>query len=381
MPELSLTQGGLFYRWLQRRRLVDSQGHIYGIYVGVAAWLVLAFGGLVDAMFGVRDALWIDPTIHVRLLVAIPLLLLGENILEARVREAMHMVVVERLSDHDEVARICRRAERLRDSRLAEGSFAALAIVLSQLSVWAWGASGIAGVDSDAAAASFTFSRLAYAAVGLGLVQFLNARWLWRWAVWTWVLLRLSRTHLATNALHPDRAAGLKLFGAGADGFAWYVASQASILSATWVVRIVEESAPLDAFVPMIAALVLIVIFLGCAPLIAFAPHVYRARCREVATYHAASQELVRAFRRRWMTDQRPTSEPQLAMLDEGDFSALTDLDSSFQMTESTRLWEMFRRPLILVAIGAVLPMIPLVLVAIPFQELAGKLGEKFLGL
>ena len=130
---------------------------------------------------------------------------------------------------HGASRRSSRRASHLRDAWQPEALLLVLVLGVGQL--WLRSYSGVhQGGLTLARAWCFLFA--------LPLVQFVLVRWLWRWAVWTYVLARLARVPLALDALHPDRAGGLKIFASPTDAFAVFVAAIMSMVAAAWWERI-----------------------------------------------------------------------------------------------------------------------------------------------
>lgn len=375
----SLTRGGPFHTVIGRRPFHDANGRPRWSMIALAAWLPFAAATLVDALFGEHSQLWRDFTVHVRLLVAIPLLILAERVVDARATETVRVLRLERIVEPEKLERFVTHALKMRDAWYVEVALAAIALVGGVYTVWMRGESGPLALPRHPYGLSL--ANLWYGVISLPLLQFLGARWLWRWSIWSYVLIRLSRLPLAVNAVHPDRAGGLKILAAPIDGFALFAAAQACLLSAATIVRVVEHGAKLQTYIPVFGAFLVGAIIVGCGPLLAFSGQLYRARCRDVVAYHAVAHDLVRAFRRKWMAKPASHPEPQIGMLEENAFSALIDMDSSFEVTQSTRTWLLCKGPVRSVLLGVVTPMLPAVLAAVPLVELVRKLGPMLLGL
>src|SRR5262245_51688041 len=84
-PPFSITRGGPFYELLRRCKLVDARGNIRVLRLVAIVWLPLALGTLLRLARGAGfDAIVADPSVHVRILICIPLLIIGEQLLETR---------------------------------------------------------------------------------------------------------------------------------------------------------------------------------------------------------------------------------------------------------------------------------------------------------
>jgi hypothetical protein len=283
----SFTRAGPFYRLVRRAHGVDRAGKIRARWLVAVSWLPIAIASLLRLAFGHSpDAIFSDPSLHVRLLLAIPLVLVAESLLEARCAGAMEQVQREQLADPTAIAAIYGRAERLRASRLVEASIAVFAVAGGQAVLWGAAApTGLLhGVDR---ATSLTFATLWYDTIALPLLYFLVLRWFWRWIVWTYVLVRLSRVELATNALHPDSAAGLKFLSGPIDGFAMFVAANTVVAAAAWTRQVHVHHVLLSHYVPRWVVFVVVAIACACGPLFLFGGQIYRARRRDSERFHA----------------------------------------------------------------------------------------------
>src|SRR4051812_23393490 len=208
-PEpFSITQGP-FLRGLRRLGLARADGSVRTWRLVAIAWGPLALGGLVRAAGGIPVAPLVrDLSVHTRLLVGIPLLVQAERILEQRCRSAIEQLRAGRFAERAALDRILDLAGCLRESRSILLVIVALAVLGGQALLW--GFSSLTGPFAGIAErGELSLSSLWYVFVAWPIAQILVLRWLWNWAVWSYVTVRLSRLPLATIATHPDRAAGL----------------------------------------------------------------------------------------------------------------------------------------------------------------------------
>ena len=154
-----------------------------------------------------------DFAAYTRFLIAIPLLILAEGLIERRVSEVLAHFIHSGLvpeSSFPLYEAALHRGRRLRDSTLAElallGFTAASVVVVYDefpfdFSTWR-------SLVSDSVHAR-TLAGWWHLVVGVGLFQFLVWRWLWRFFIWYAFLWRVSRLNLRLIPTHPDGAAGL----------------------------------------------------------------------------------------------------------------------------------------------------------------------------
>ncbi len=372
----SLTRGGPFYHLLHASRLVDRGGKIRWLLLVSIAWLPLVADAIVQLAFGHElDSTLRDPLMHVRILVTLPLLVFAEHLLETRCQTAVRYIHEEGIVQGAALDAILDRTERLRDSRLVEGALAVGMLGSGQASLWgltSW-SSLVHPLDHSM---TMSFANLWCTAIVLPLVQFMILRWLWRWLLWAYVLVRLSRLPLSLNAIHPDQAAGLTILSSPIDAFALYVAADASIVAVAWMVKLHDHRATLETISSSFFALVVAAIVIACSPLLVFLRDLHEARHRDTTDYHALAREYVDEFRRKWITGRADASP----VLGTSDIQSLNDLIGSYKAADSTRLYPFGVRDIINVCAGALVPMVPLVFTVASVSKVVTQLGKMLFG-
>lgn len=380
----SITHGGPLYHLLQRAHLLDHRGNIRARWLIAVLWLPIVMVSLIElATRGVTDEMILDPTVHVRFLIALPLFVLAERMLERRCERAAYHMIEERLAERASLEAIFSRAEHLRDAWIAEAVIAAIVLVMGQLAL-----AGVlpSGLLHPIAHEGYSASRVWYAAIALPFVQFLTARWLWRWVIWIYVLARLCHLPLALNTLHPDRSAGIRFLEGPIEGFAAFIAATAAMAATGWSIKIHAHEVTIESLTPMYLGFVVIVIVVACAPLLLFTPQLYEARHRDTAAYHKFAHDYAGAFRRKWLGSEDEPPEPGTAdlpssALGSGDIQSFNDLIGSHGAVEKTRLRPFGIRSLGMLCVGALLPMLPLLFATMSVTELAKHLGKMMFGL
>ena len=364
----SLTRGGPFYHLLRRAHLTDAAGKPRASWLAAIAWIPLAVGTLIDlATRGRLDAVSTDLSVHVRLLVMLPLMIAAENLLEERCAAAARRAYDETLAHRTSLEATFGHASRLRDAWQPEVLLVVLVVAVGQV----WLRSSWAGIHEGAA----TFTRAWCFLFALPLVQFVLVRWLWHWALWTYVLARLARIPLALDALHPDRAAGLKILASPVDAFAMYIGAIMSMVAASWWERIHAGEATLKSLSPQWVTFFVVAVVVACGPLLLFSRQLYRARHRDATAYHVLAREYAEAFRTKWLAPH--TGEQVLGT---SDIQSLSDLGNSYHAAEDTRIYLFDARTLIYLATGALAPIVPVALATSPITEVATHLGKMLFG-
>ena len=102
------------------------------------------------------------------------------------------------------------------------------------------------------------------------------------------------------------------------------------------------------------------------APLLIFAPTLLQVKQRGQLNYGALASTYTQAFHAKWIKG-RPTNEE---LLGTADLQSLADLGNSFEVIDNMRIVPFSRNDALLLALAAVLPMLPLLLFVLPLNEL-----------
>lgn len=372
----SLIEGGPFIRVSRRLRLHRPGGGVRAFWLALLLWLPLAIGSIVRSAFGMAvDPTVLDVSVHLRLLVALPLMLMAERLIDPACRGAVASLCDGGFCDRGELEHIVETGERLRDARLPEAILLAIAVLGGQLVLWRiFGSTGL--IHGAHPAGPWSFPRLWYALVALPAVQFVMYRFLWRWLIWFIMLVRLARLPLAANAMHPDLAAGLGPLAWPVSAFSVFVFAVASVLAGAWETQLLAHLATREQLVPGMVAFLVLVLVIALGPLLMFCGHVYRARRRALFEYGEFADSYTRRFRARWLAGNRNSEQA----LGSQDIQALNDLGGAFQVVAKTRVLLFEPRRLIGLWLAVALPMLPLFANGMTTEQLLKRLLGVVLG-
>jgi hypothetical protein len=372
--EFSLTAGGPFHHFARRHGLLTQSGALRVWWLAAFAWLPLAADAAVRALAGARfDPILSDISVHVRFLIALPLLGMADRVVTEACRLAVHGMYDGAIAERPALDRLIDGAERMRDNPWVERGLAILAVINGQLALW--GVTNAAGLVGGTEESVTSVARLWYAGIALPVVNFLLARWLWRWAIWTVVLVRLSRLPLATIATHPDRAAGLRFLVGPVAGFAAFELAFATILSGAWGTQLIAGRLTVPALGPTLLLFLILVLAVALAPLFLFCAHIYRAQRAAVVAYHPLAFEYVRRFHAKWIA--RP---PDPSLLGTSDIQSLADLANSYDVVQGTRAIVVRTRDLLVLVLAAIVPVLPLVATVVPVDQWLTRLASALFG-
>jgi hypothetical protein len=381
--DFSLVLGGPLFQLLVRAHLSDDALlHVRQriIVIALLAWLPLLLLSALEGRFlggSAAVSFLQDIEVHIRFLVALPLLIGAELVVHRRMRPIVQTFLERRLVAGNLMPRFdaaIASAFRLRDSVLAEVLMIAFVYGVGVMIVWrhyvaldaaTWYATPSAG------GSTLTFAGMWFAYVSVPIFQFLLLRWYFRIFVWTRFLWRVSRIELSLVPTHPDRIGGLGFLAGSVHAFAILALAHGALLSGNLANRIFHLGATLTDFKIEIAV---IVVFLECivlGPLLVFAPQLAQAKRTGLREYGALAQRYVREFDGKWLRGGAPADEP---LVGSGDIQSLADLGNSLEVVRTMGIVPATRSSVIELAVAALAPIVPLALTMMPLEELVKNL-------
>lgn len=383
-PDFSLTTGGPLFLFLAGGRLSDDglarARRASIIILPLLVWLPLlvlsAVGGQVFAGSAAVPFLP-DLEVHIRFLLALPLLIIAELLVEQRMLPLLREFRQRNLIPEDAMARFqtaVASALRLRNSMLAEVLLIGFVYGVGILIIWRQ----YVALDTVAwyATPSATGSKLSvagmwYGYVSLPIFQFLLCRWYFRLFVWARFLRQVSRIELNLIPTHPDRVGGLHFISETTKAFSVLAAAHGALLTGYLASRIFVLGIALTEFKSEIAMMVVFVLCVTLGPLLAFTPQLVRARRMGLREYGVLATRYVSEFDTKWL---RGGARAEDSLLGNADIQSLADLGNSYGVVQSVRTTLMTKDVVIRIAVATLAPIVPLLLTMMPLEELLKKL-------
>jgi hypothetical protein len=296
--EYRLGEGGLLRRLEGAVRLTHVRAQIAAAVL--LTWLpIVSFSLLVEARGGAREPLFYQPAMHVRLLVAMPILLILDHVFPKVCRQVLELLTGQDFVPPQTLTRLekaLRKAGRATDSPVPEALLALLSVGV-----------GVATYLGYLPLIGFTHQKplspaqVWYALVDMPLFQFLLWRSLWRWLIWIRVLYHLSRLDLRLVPTHPDRCGGIAFLRLPSiDYCALLLFAAASVLCAEWSVYL-QVGDSLSSFKPLILAFGTLATLVAFGPLLSFSPLLYRTRRAGLLEASNMATAASRRFQQRWI--------------------------------------------------------------------------------
>jgi len=381
--DFSLVLGGPLFQLLRRAHLSDDALMLVRqriIVISLLVWLpLLVLSALEGQALGGRAAVpfLLDVDVHVRFLVALPLLIVAELVVHRRMRFVVKQFLERHVIPETAMTRFdaaIASAVRLRNSVLAEVLLIAFVYGVGVLIVWRqYGALAAATWYATPAIGGSTLSLAGvwYGYVSVPLFQFLLLRWYFRLGIWARFLWQVSRIELRLVPTHPDRVGGLGFLSYTVYAFTPLAVAHGALLAGMIANRIFYLGATLPDFKVEIAVMVIFLLCVVLGPLLVFAPQLAEAKRTGDREYGALAQRYVREFDAKWLRADAPAAEP---LVGSADIQSLADLANSFEVVRTMRLAPVTKEAVLRLAAATLVPVAPLALTMMSLEELLKKL-------
>lgn len=376
LASFSIVSGGLLWKLLHASRLGGLSRRQVArrcVVLMALAWvpLLVATAAEGTALGGLGSFAW-DVGTHVRLLLALPLLLTAERALDRRVGEGLgHLVEAGLVSGEDgpRVDRVLAVARRARDSHLVEVALLAVVVALSVSDVvdppttphWMF-AAGPGGTPTP------TVAGWIEVVLSAPLYRLLLLRWVWRWVVWVVVLLGFARTGLRISALHVDEVGGLSVLSDVHTSFGWVLAALGATLAGNFTGERMLLGGSVADYTHTIAVFCVIAPMICLAPMLAFTWPLELARRRAHRDYSVVAADFARRYARVHLEPAVPIG------IGSSDPSSAEDLGGSYERMRATRPLAVERKQFFFLFACAFAPMVPFYLQQLPLAEIVERL-------
>ena len=381
----SLVLGGPLYQLFRRAHLSGTGLELLRrriMIISLFAWLpLLLLSALNGQLLGgdVAVPFLQDAEVHVRFLIAMPLLIVAEIVVHRR----MHLVVRQFLernlipeSARERFDSAIASALRLRNSVPAELLLVALVYGVGVFIVWrvytVLDTSTWHTLPADNGGSGLSPAGMWYAYVSLPLFQFLLLRWYFRIFIWLRFLWQVSRIDLNLLPIHPDRVGGLGFLSNTAYAFVPLALAHGAVLAGQIANRIFHLGAELLSFKVEIALVVCFVQFLVFAPLLLFSLQLAQAKRAGLREYGTLAARYIRDFDSKWLRGNAPAREP---LVGSADVQSLADMGNSFEGVRKMRVAPVTRDAIVQLAVATAVPVAPLLLTIMPLEELVKLLA------
>ena len=382
-PDFSLVLGGPLFQFLRRAHLSDDALELALqriVVIALLAWLpLLLLTALEGQLIGGSAAVpfLMDAEVHIRFLVAVPLMIGAELVVHHRMRWLVKQFLQRNLIPESALPRFdaaIHAAFRLRNSVVAEVLLIALVYGVGILIIWrlymaleapTWFATPYTE------GYKLSLAGMWYVYLSLPLFQFLLLRWYFRIFIWVRFLWQVSRIELNLVPTHPDRTGGLGFLAGTVYAFIPLLMAHGAFVAGNIANRIFHLGSALPEFKGEVALMLVFLLFVVLGPLLVFAPQLAAAKRKGLNEYGALAQRYVREFDAKWLRGGAPAAEP---FVGSADVQSLADMGNSFAVVQSMRIAPISKDAVLRLAAAVVVPILPLALTMMPLEELVKKL-------
>lgn len=384
LTDFSIIRSGFFYRLQLYLKLInenDRRVAARAVIFAAIAWLPLVlFSGIQGQ--AIHDdphrSLLLDYSVYGRLLIAVPLFVIAENVVDDR-----YVIITSYFSNSGIVTDRERYAfldifsfiRKLIDSVWAELTLLLLAYIISFLSFF-YSITNNPGSWRTTVTGDVSLAGWWALLVGLPLFQFLLYRWIWRLFIWCVFLWRLSHLDLRLISTHPDSAGGLGILAESIYAFTPTIFALSAALASEWGRRVIHGGIAVTEFHRPLIIFLIIMVLIPVVPLMIFTGRLVRLKLHGLHDYGVLANKHSLMFDEKWIR-QMEDNIPEV--LGAPDISSLADLGGSFQTIRQVKFVPFTVRHLAVIVIAAGIPMIPLILIEVPFKEIIIKVAGALL--
>lgn len=375
VEDFSLVLGGPLFQLLRKAHLEGNALEL--LYRRIIAsilltWLPLLilsrFGSRVGSV--ARISFLHDIEVHARFLIALPVLIAAELLVNARIRLIVRRFVEWRIvlpEDMPVFHKAIESAVKIRNSVPVE---LALVAIVYTFGLWAWSGRAELGVATWYALPGGRWNLPPagywYVFVSLPVFQFILLRWYMRLLIWFRFLWQVNRIELNLVPTHPDRCGGLSFVGKSSYAYTPILFAQGAILAGIVADRVLYNGETLVSFKFQIGGFIVFFVVAVLAPLFMFTPRMARVRRKGLADYGLFAQRYVESFDQKWVHGTFPSDE----LLGTGDIQSLADLGNSYQVVREMRVVPFGLQDVSRLALATAIPLSPLLLTIFSFEEL-----------
>jgi hypothetical protein len=381
--DFSLVLGGPLFQLFRKAHLAGDALELVRqriIVISLFVWLpLLALSALEGQSLGggIAVPFLLDVEVHVKFLLALPLLIAAELVVHERMRLVVRQFLERNLIPESTTPRFdaaIASAFRLRNSVLAEVLLIAFVYGVGILIVWRQ----YTALDTATwyATPSVEGSKLSlagmwYGYISLPVFQFLLLRWYFRLFIWSRFLWQVSRIGLSLVPTHPDRIGGLGFLSNIVFAFTLLAVAHGALLAGNLANRIFYLGAALPEYKIEIAVVVIFLLCVVLGPLLVFSPQLAQAKRTGLREYGTLAERYVREFDAKWLRGGAPAGAP---LVGSADIQSLADLANSFEVVRTMQLAPITRDALLRLVAATLVPVVPLLLTMMPLEELLKRL-------
>jgi len=380
--EFSIIRGGLLDNLLTLLRIskVDKDSTFRKIiFYSSITWIPLLVLSAYEGLFwgkGIELPFLKEFATHIRLLIAVPLFVVAEVIVDGHVKVSLGQfnrsgLLPENAKVKFELAK--RKAERMCKSYLAEAIILIIisANVLFRISTNSIGLTTWMSPDSENAS-ELSMAGYWAAFISFPFFQFLFFRWLWRWLIWYRLLTMVSKVGLRIITQHPDKSGGLGFLGESPLPFGIFTFALSVVFSAMLAERVLFQDIILKEHYPLIGAFVVVCLLINVMPLISFIKPLSAARSKGIVDFHALVAEHHLNFEDKWIVNRREKGDE---LLGSPDASSSADIQMVYESVKNMTIFPFNIKTMLITVVISLLPLLLVFALQMPVLDILKMLA------
>jgi hypothetical protein len=377
--DFSLLRGGLLFRLLRKAHLEGDHLELLPrrlLTLTTLAWLpllLLTVGSPTGSL--TRLSFFHDVEVHVRFLIALPVLVAAELVVDQRIRALVAHFVDWRIVSQQNLLPFHRAIQseiKLRNSTALE---VGLILCVYSVGLWLWHSR--TSIDAATWYAlpggrwHLTPAGFWYVFISIPMLQFILLRWYTRVFLWYRFLWQVSTIDLNLIPTHPDRAAGLAFLGKSVYAFSPILFAQGTMLAGLVASGVLYRGESLQAYKFQIGGVIAFFVIAILVPLAMFTPRLVAVRRKGLADYGKLAQQYVDRFDQKWVRGDAASSEE---LLGAADIQSLADLGNSYAIVREMRSIPFGLADIARLAAVTAAPLLPLLLTIWSPEKLIQKI-------
>ena len=373
----SLVRGDLLFRVQRALGLIPADGLGLvrrALFWSMVGWLPVALAAMYVGRAlpgGFPEPLLAHYGVQVRLLVAVPLMILAEGPANALVQRVLRHFVESGIVPATQRARFdaaVGSAVRMRDATLPWIAIGACVLAVATISEVVLHPHELDWAYIGEAGQAARFGGLWYLYVGRSIFYTLAFAWLWRLALLSLLLWRIGRLDLSLVPTHADRAAGLGFLERLPGAFAPLALALGCVIASRWGHDAVHHDLVLAGQRAEMIGFVVLSVLLFVLPLLAFHAPMKRAKREAMLAYGDLVGRHGRLVHRRWI-EGREIGQPPI--LEAPELGPVADTAAIYEAVRSMRTVPVTKNSVVPVAVAAALPMVGVLALQMPVKDIA----------
>ena len=383
--DFSLVGGGLIYAATAflRRKSDSRMGRIRtAIALSLITWLPMLVMALLEGTLHDDEATISfseDFAFHVRFLLVVPFLILIEQVVNRSfvgyVKTSDRIIPDEQQGAFNNLVA---RLDKLTNSYAPEilmliVVYGSIIIYFDDLYHFDYGRNYLLVQGTDQLRVAGWY----YMLVCLPVFTLLVFRWFWRWILWLYSLVKISRFKLQIDPLHADQMAGLEYLNLSPLTFSFILVAPSALLASMIGIDITYHGALFLNYSFQIAVYVIVLPMVLYAPLLIFIPKLIKAKSYGILEFGSLLRKHNRDYARKWISGKSGEKEALLGSMDN---SSLADINGSYTPVQNMKMFPANYKMIGLSIVLNLIPYIPLVFTYYSASELFKDLIKSVIG-